>query len=235
MKLNRLALVIVVALLATATAGAFPDTKKKLYRYVDKNGNVTYVDALPADATDAARKEFSSESGQSTGAIDRALTAEERAALEANKESAAKAAAVAAQQKLLEESMLVNYQTEADLRRAYDERISLLQQTIESTDISLRNVRSSLASLLAEASEAELYGRKVDTRRAGTIRELRGEMVKQQAFQVTRLSELTTLNSEFDRVLVRFRELRGAADSANPAATPPAPAPAPAPTPSGGA
>jgi hypothetical protein len=227
MKLKRLGLVITLALLAAATAGA-QEQKKKLYRYVDKNGNVTYVDALPADATGAARKEFSSESGQTTGAVDRALTADELAARQANSEAAAKAAAIAAQQKLLEESMLVNYQTEADLRRAYDERISLLQQTIESTDISLKNVRGSLASLLAEASEAELYGRKVDTRRAGTIRELRGEMVKQQAFQVTRLSELTTLNSEFDRVLVRFRELRGAADStksaapAVPQATPPA-------------
>ena len=231
MKLTRLGLVITLALFAAATAGA-QDQKKKLYRYVDKNGNVTYVDALPADAADAARKEFNSESGQTTGAVDRALTAEERAAREANKEAEAKAAAVAAQQKLLEESMLVNYQTEADLRHAYDERISLLQQTIESTDISLKNVRGSLASLLAEASEAELYGRKVDTRRAGTIRELRSEMVKQQSFQVTRLSELTTLNSEFDRVLLRFRELRGAADAAKSPA-PAAPAPAQAATPAG--
>ncbi len=214
MKLNQFALVVAGALLVCSTVSAqTADTKQKLYRYVDKNGNVTYVDALPADAADSARKEFSATSGQATGAIDRAMTAEERAAAAANQEAAAKAAAVAAQQKLLEESMLVNYQTEADLRRAYDERISLLQQTIESTDISLRNVRASLAAMLSEASEAELYNRKVDDRRADTIRQLRVEMVKQQAFQGTRMSELSTLNFEFDRVLVRFRELRGAADS----------------------
>ncbi len=221
MKLKSTALLVAGALLVCSmTAAQAQDTKKKLYRYVDKNGNVTYVDALPADATDSARKEFSAASGQNTGAVERALTAEERVAAAANQDAAAKAAAVAAQQKLLEESMLVNYQTEADLRRAYDERISLLQQTIESTDISLKSVRSSLAAMLAEASEAELYGRKVDTRRAGMIRELRSEMIKQQGFQGTRMSELTTLNSEFDRVLIRFRQLRGAADA--PAALAPA-------------
>ncbi len=225
MKLKQITWVAAGVLLVCSTVSSHPvDTKKKLYRYVDKNGNVTYVDALPADATDSARKEFSAASGQNTGAVERALTAEERATAAADQDAAAKAASLAAQQKLLEESMLVNYQTEADLRRAYDERISLLQQTIESTDISLKNVRSSLAAMLAEASEAELYGRKVDTRRAGMIRELRTEMVKQQGFQGTRMLELATLNSEFDRVLVRFRQLRGAADA--PAALTPAATPA---------
>jgi hypothetical protein len=229
MKLNRLAVLVAASLLLASTAHA--QEKKKLYRYVDKDGKVTYVDALPADAADAARREFSAKSGQSTGSIDRALTVDERAAAAAAQDQAAKTAAAAAQQKLLEESMLVNYQTEDDLRRAYDERIGLLKQTIESTDISLKNVRSSLASILSEASEAELYGRKVDKRRAGMIRDLRGEMIQQQVFQGNRLSELSTLNAEFDRVLARFRELR-AANPAAPAATP-ATTPAPATTPGG--
>jgi len=225
MKLNRLGPVLVAMILATTVAHAQTE-KKKLYRYVDKDGKVTYVDALPADAADAARKEISATSGQTTGSVDRALTAEERAAALTKADADAKAAALASQEKLLEESMLVNYQTEADLRRAYNERITLLQQTIESTDISLKNVRAGLASVLGEASEAELYGRPVPPKRVELIRELRGELVKQQSFQVNRMNELSTLNSEFDRMLARFRELRGAAASATPApaTTPPAPA-----------
>jgi len=225
MNLNRLGPVLVAMILATTVAHAQPE-KKKLYRYVDKDGKVTYVDALPADAADAARKEISVTSGQTTGTVDRALTAEERAVAQVKAESDAKAAVAAAQEKLLEESMLVNYQTEADLRHAYDERITLLQQTIESTDISLKNVRAGLASLLGEASEAELNGRPVPPKRVELIRELRGEMVKQQSFQVNRMNELATLNGEFDRMLKRYREVRGEATPATPApaTSPPAPA-----------
>lgn len=223
MELNRKGWVLVGLLLVAGAASAQKaDSKKKLYRYVDKDGKVTYVDALPADAADAARKEFNAESGQTTGSVERALTAEERVAAAAKAEADAKSAASAAQEKLVEESMLVTYQTEADLRRAYDERISLLQQTIESTDISLKNVRAGLASLLGEAAESELYGRPVPPKRVEMIREMRNEMVKQQAFQGNRMGELSTLNSEFDRVLLRFRELRNSKAPAAPAAAPPA-------------
>jgi len=82
------------------------------------------------------------------------------------------------------------------------------------------------------ASEAELYGRPVPPKRIELIRELRGEMVKQQSFQVNRMNELSTLNSEFDRMLARFREVRGAAAAAKPASAPETPPPAPA-TPAG--
>ncbi|HMB57825.1 MAG TPA: DUF4124 domain-containing protein [Arenimonas sp.] len=224
MKTNRLILAMLVLLMAASAAQA--QDKKKLYRWVDKQGKVHYDDALPPEAVDQARREFNASNGNSAGSVDRALTAEERAQAQASQDAAAKAAAVVQAQQMQESSMLVNYQTEADLRHAYDERITLLKQTIESTDIGLKGVRSSLADMLAQASETELDNRKVDAKRAGDIRELHVEMIKQQNIQSSRMSELASLDSEFQRVLARYRELRGQQLAGAPAAPVSAAAPA---------
>ncbi|KFN43982.1 DUF4124 domain-containing protein [Arenimonas oryziterrae] len=224
MNTQRVCLALLITLLAASAADAQQD-KKKLYRWVDKQGKVHYDDALPPEAIDQARQEYNAKTGTATGSVDRALTAEERAAAVQQEDAAAVAAEAAKRQQMMEESMLVNYQTEADLHRAYDERISLLKQTIASTDISLKDVRNSLTTLLTEASEAELGGRPVDARRAGLIRERHVEMLKQQTFMSNRMGELASLDAEFQRVLARFRELRGAQQAPTPGtapATPPA-------------
>lgn len=210
MKLSRLILVLLIAALAAGTADAQKKKEKKLYRWVDKEGKVHYVDALPAEAADQARKEYNSRTGNTTAQISRALTPEERDALAEQAKTDAEAAATAEQQRRSEEAMLSSYATEDDLRGAYDERISLLKQTLESTDVGMKALRGSLASLLAEASESELANRAVNKKRAGTIRDLHNELVKQQVFQKNRQAELMSLDAEFVRVLARYRELRSA-------------------------
>lgn len=199
-------------------------TAKKLYRWVDKNGNVHFDDALPPEAVDQARTEFSSKTGSTTGKVDRALTPEELAAQAAQQQTEAAAAAAAADQERREKAMLESYQSEDDLRRAYGERIALLKQTLESTDVGLKSIRGSLASLLAEASTTELENRKVDAKRASQIRDLHNELVKQQGFQVARQTELLQLDGEFQRMLARYRELRAPAAPAAAASAMPAPA-----------
>lgn len=224
---KALALALLAALLAT-TAVAQKKDGPKLYRWVDKDGKVHFDQALPPEAVQQARTEFNTETGRTLGQVDRALTQEERDAQAAAAAAAAQAEAAAAEQKRQEDIMMASYSTEMDLRRAYGERISLLQMTIESTDVSIKSLRENLAEILAQASETELSGRRVLEDRAQTIREMHTEKTKQQALQVNRRSELAALNAEFARMLSRYRELRGAnpAGGAPTAAAPAAPAPA---------
>jgi hypothetical protein len=107
------------------------------------------------------------------------------------------------------------------MRRAYGERISLLKTTLESTDVSIRNVRENLATMLAQASDTELDKRRVPEERLAAIRGLHAERLKQQTLQVGRHADLDALNAEFARMLARYRELRSGATAA-PATTPPA-------------
>lgn len=225
---------ILTALLATAIASgaAVAQSAKspKLYRWVDKDGKVHYDQALPPEAVNQARREFSTDSGNATGNVDRALTPEERAAIAAAAAAAAEQAEKLDELKRQEEVMMATYSNESDMRRAYGERLTLLKTTLESTDVSIRNVRENLAMMLGQASDAELAGRKVADDRVASIRELHNEYLKQQQFQVDRRLELEALNAEFARMLERYRQLKNA-----PAAAAATAAPATAPAAPGGA
>jgi hypothetical protein len=201
---------LALAVAATLVAGSVSAQKAKLYRWVDKDGKVHYDDALPPEAVNQARKEFSRKDGATVGEVERALTAEERAQQAAAAKAAEDSAAREAEARHQEEVMLETYSTENDLRRAYGERLGLLKSTLESTEVSIKNVRENLALMLRQASEAELTGRKVPDDRLATIRELHQEYTKQAQFQINRRVELDALNSEFARVLGRYRELRNA-------------------------
>ena len=215
-----LCVAVMIAVVAAGAASAQSNKSgPKLYRWVDKQGKVHYDDALPPEAVDQARREFNAATGTVTGSVDRALTPEERAQQEVERKAAEEAAFLAGEQKRQEEIMLASYATEADLSRSYGERIALLKMTLESTDISIRSLRENLATMLSQASDAELEGRKVMDDRVKAIRELHAEKIKQQAFQVNRRTELVALNTEYERMLARYRELR------NPSPAPATPAP----------
>jgi len=227
MNRKPMVLALVAAMFAAGMASAQKSDAPKLYRWVDKQGKVHYDQALPPEAVDQARREFSAKTGTAVGSVDRALTAEERAKIEADAKAAAEAAVAENEQKRLEEIMMASYMTEEDMRRAYGERIGLLTMTIESTDISIKSLRENLAMLLAQASDTELDKRRVLDDRVQTMRELHAEKVKQQNLQTGRRANLAALNAEFARMLARYRQLRGAATAPEgapaTAATPAAP------------
>jgi parvulin-like peptidyl-prolyl isomerase len=192
-------------------------TAKKLYRWVDADGKVQVSDTLPPDQVGQQRDELNAGSGRTTATVARELTPEERATLAEEQARGQEEAERLAQQQRNEEAMLASYLTEDDLKRAYDERIGLLKQTLESTDVSLRALRDALALQLADASEAELQNKPVNEKRLGKIRELHVELVRQRQFQANRHVELLSLDSEYVRMLERYR-LRRAEENAPPAA-----------------
>ena len=218
---------LLAVLLALAGAGiAHAQTGPKLYRWVDKQGKVHYDQALPPEAVDQARREFNAKTGNATGSVDRALTPEERAQQAAAAQAALAAGAAAGEQKRQEDIMMASYATEADLTRTYNERIALLKLTKEATELSIKSLSENLATILAQASDAELGKRKVMDERVQTIRQMHAEKLKQQSFQFTRAAELEALKGEYARMLARYRELRApqTAPAAEPApATPPTP------------
>lgn len=197
-----------------AGAGAQENAKKKLYRWVDKQGNVHYDDALPPEAVNQARQEFSAKDGSAAGSVDRMLTPEEQAAREAEEKLAAQEVERIAQQKFTDQAMFATYQNETDLRRAYDTRINVLKQALESTDAGLKSLRATIATVLVQASEAELNNRPVDEKRANTVRDLHIQMLSQKTAQAKRQADILTLDAEFQRMLTRFQDLR------EPSATP---------------
>lgn len=221
---KMLSLAVMAAVLAAGAAGA-QDKGKKLYRWVDKDGKVQFTDALPPEAVDQARTEINADSGMATSSLGRALTPQERAAKEALDAQTATATKEAERVRQTEEAMIASFQDEAELKRSFGIRTDLLQQTLEAIEAGIGSQRASLASLLADASEAELAGRPVNPKQASSIRELHTEMAKQQQMLVLKQVELGDLDKELVRLVKRFREMKdkGAAP-APPAAAPTPPA-----------
>lgn len=219
---TKLTLIALAIALAAGAAGAAEKTKK-LYRWVDKDGKVQFSDTLPQEALDQARTEISATSGRTTGEVERALTAEEQAErdrLAAEQELQERADE---KERQSEEAMLASFQTEQDLRRSYGVRVTLMQENLNAIEAGIGSQRSSLTTLLAEASEAELQSRPVDPRQVATIRELRQEMAKQQNMLVVKQAELMRLDKELEHLVERFHELKNSGDErATPEAAPPA-------------
>ena len=207
-----LSLAVVSSLLASGVVDA---QQKKLYRWVDKDGKVQFSDALPPEAVDQARTEFNAASGSTTAQVDRALTEEERTAKAEADRLQAIAEKEAEQARKTEAAMIASFQTEDELKRSFNNRIDLVKQTLEAIEAGVASQRASLASLLADAAEAELAGRAVPPKQATDIRSLHDDMVRQQQMLVLKQGELVELDEELARLVERFREIKG--NSAAPA------------------
>lgn len=206
---------VMLALPAAAQRGDAP--AKKLYCWIE-SGRKICGDALPANAVDAARTEISARSGLPTGRLDRALSPDERAEAAVAAEAEREAAIMAEAQQRRELAMVESYASEAELRRAYEHRLSLSEGTLKASQMAVNGLRQSLLSLLRRAGEAELAGRPVVKPLADNIRRQHAELLRQQRLLAVQQRDAAAIAGEFADTLARYRELKIPATAALPAA-----------------
>lgn len=230
--LGLLAVAMLMALSANADAqrGKKPaaSTGKKLYCW-NENGHKVCGDALPAEAAGTARSELNA-SGRRTGEIAAALTPEQHAAALAAAADEATRAELAANRLRREMAMVESYATEADLRKAFQERIDLLDETLKASEFGVSGLRQSLVGLLRQAGELELQGKSVSPVARNNIATQHAELRRREALFAQQRIDRAQLDEELAAVLARYREIKGAAQAR---ATAPSAPPA-APPPSGG-
>ena len=195
-------------LLATATAAAQDKTPaKKIYCW-NEGGQKICGDALPADAADAARTEISARTGMTVRSVERAPTDDERAAAAAARRQAMLEAEAEAAAKRRDLAMVESYATEADLRRAYGERITLVEESLKTSRLGLVNQRASLLSLLRQAADLELQSKPVPKALAGNIQRQHGDLLRQQAILEQQVHDRASLGSDLEQALGRYRALK---------------------------
>lgn len=194
----------IAALLALLAA---PADAQRLYRWVDADGKVHYTDTLPPEAVDKAREELNS-SGMTVNRVDRALTAEERAAAEAEEAEREREALVVAEREKMDAVLMGSYQSEDDLKRAYSERFDLLDQSLEAAQVGIRSQEKSLDDLLSHAAGLERAGKPVPATVQSSISSARNQVNQQREFLSRREREREALQQEYDAVLERYRVLR---------------------------
>ncbi|MCB1608707.1 MAG: DUF4124 domain-containing protein [Xanthomonadales bacterium] len=188
-------------LLGLSTAGA-----AKLYKWVDENGNVTYSDKVPPDQAKQAREELNQD-GITVNRVDRAKTPEELAEVYKAEEAARQAALTAAEQKRQDQALLDSYASESDLTRAYNQRVDLLQQTIEAREVEIGLREQGMTKLVARAAETERAGRAVPDALRQMIDGERKEIDRQRSFVKDKKTELLRAKHDYDRDIARYREV----------------------------
>ncbi|MFL9584014.1 hypothetical protein [Stenotrophomonas sp. AB1(2024)] len=183
---------------------------KKLYCWNEGKERIC-SDALPQDAVNNAREEFSVTSGLRRGGVERTLTEDERA----------DAAAAAAQRELdkaaeetrqrTEQAMLSTYQDESDLRRVFVERTGILDNNVQTADYNVASLRGALVTLLGTAGDRELAGLPVLSKQAEDIRLRHAELVAQKRMQASYVEQRKALDVEIEETLQRYRLLKGVA------------------------
>jgi Domain of unknown function (DUF4124) len=207
---------LLLILLSAAVAGSALAQEKKIYRWVDKDGKVQISDQLPPDMVDKARKEYNAKTGDLKTDVKSQLSPAEQAA--ANQQAAEEVAAQAAIQKAkrIEQGMLVNYETEQDLQRSFDERTDLLKQTIVSLKASIQSRRAALISTLNILAELELKGEPAPADKLKWL-ETNHAVLKKQVAQMARMNvSYTEIQGEFALILEKYRQMKGIAAPATP-------------------
>lgn len=190
-----------------AGGAAAQDTQKKLYCW-NEDGHKICGDALPPDAVNRARVEINPESGMRSREVERVLTPAERVAADAQGKRDAELARIEAARKRRDMAMAESYATETDLRRAFGERIALVDEGLKTSRLGVINLRHSLISLLHQASELELQGKPVVRPLADNIHNQHADLRQQQSILAQQLNERQSLDQDLGKALARYRQMK---------------------------
>ncbi|MGH8039084.1 MAG: hypothetical protein ACREPC_00985 [Stenotrophomonas sp.] len=166
-------------------------------------------DALPQEAVNNAREEFSVNSGLRRGGVERTLTEDERAdaAVAAAQLQLDKAAEETRQR--TEQAMLSTYEDENDLRRVFVERTGILDNNVQTANYNVASLRGALVTLLGSAGDRELAGQPVAPKQAESIQQRHTELLAQQRMQASYVQQRKALDVEIEETLQRYRLLKG--------------------------
>ena len=202
--MNKLIISLISLFLIVSTPSI---AKKKLYRWVDENGKVTYSDQVPPEQIKKKHQELSG-NGIVLEKVDRVLTDEER---EAQRQEAIK-------QKELEEqakadakrrrNIIKAYSNEQEIIRLKAERLESLKRNIELAKKSLVFQNRSKEELLSRAADNERNGRKVSKALLSRIQIVEDKIKYQHKFIETKTKEIKTVTDKYDKDLEVYREAK---------------------------
>ena len=206
---------IAIASLAVALTGAaglaYAQNKgpaeKKIYCW-NEGGQRVCSDALPADAVNRAREEINANSGMRTAEVARAMSEEERALAASDEQQRQVDQAAADTRRRTEQAMLMSYQSEDDLRRVFNERTSIVDNSIRTARYNVTSLREGLVTMLQTAGDRELDGKPVAPAMAENIRSRHRELLRQRQLQASFERQRAELDVEIEQIMQRYRELK---------------------------
>ena len=198
---------LMLALVAGAAA-AQADKQKKLYRWVDKNGQVHYGDSVPAEYAEQDR-EVLNRQGVSIGREEGTITPEEAAA----KAAADKAARDEQKRKPRDRVLLQTYQSVQELEILRDNRLELVDAQLTIQEQSLSNLRAQRAQIQRVAARYAPVNTGADAEPlpedlASDLEQSASDIQTQETNLMRRREERENIRKTFEADIARYKELR---------------------------
>ena len=205
---NRVLFSAVMLALLAGAAGAQTDKQKKLYRWVDKNGQVHYGDSVPAEYAEQDR-EVLNRQGVPVGREEGTITPEEAAA----KALADKAARDEQKRKLRDRVLLQTYQSVQELEILRDNRLDLVDAQLTIQEQSLSNLRAQRAQIERMAARYAPANTAADAQPlpeelAADLDRSANDIQTQESNLVRRREERENIRKTFEADIERYKELR---------------------------
>ena len=192
--------VLLMALLAT------PAMAQKLYRWVDKDGNVHYSDQVPPDEINQAREQLN-EKGMVIQSVDVAASAEDLEALgeeaERLRTEQARLQLQIAQDKKIENS----YADEDEIIRNRERKLGGINLAIRNSTAFIESQADSLTSLQKRKTKVEADGGKVSDAFQSMLDDLDRQITQQQAVLETKTRERDEVVGFYDKELASYRAM----------------------------
>lgn len=201
---------LTLALLA-GVADAATDTKQKLYRWVDKNGQIHYSDSIPPEYAEQDRDVLNRQ-GVPVGHEEGIVTPEESHA----KAAADKAARDIQNQKQRDRTLLQVYQSVEEIEVLRDRRLELIEAQLTINEQSLANLRAKRAQFEKQAMRFLPRSKEPDAQPlpeelALDLQRSASDIGTQQQNLEKKRLERETIRTNFGADIKRFKELRAVA------------------------
>ena len=182
---------------------------KKLYKWVDENGKVTYSDQVPPDQIKKEHQELNQD-GVVLEKIKNVMTPAERKAEREAKRKQIEAEKLAAKLEVQRKNIIKSYTNEAEIVRLKEERLSALERNIESAKQSLDFQKTSREQLLSMAAAKERSGKKVSKALKSRIVTIEEKINYQLEFIQVKKKEVSKVIAKFNNDLLVYREAKQA-------------------------
>ncbi|VAW86354.1 hypothetical protein MNBD_GAMMA16-1743 [hydrothermal vent metagenome] len=200
---NKNQTVFLLSLILAISPGVYG---ANLFKWVDKEGNTHFGDAIPAEYVKEQHEEISN-TGRVTIAHKRAKTKEElRIAQEQKDEAERLDKERLARKSIIDESdriLLDTYLTEKDLTRTKDRRIATLAGTIRLTENNIRLLNKTIDQLTIDAKEHDN-----EKKILRQLKIAKAQLFDYKNFISKKKKEQSHIRTTFDQDLERFRFLK---------------------------
>ena len=217
-----IAAVAVVLAIGIAGAGIAEAQATKVYRWVDDKGQVHYGDSIPPEYA-TQDSEVLNRHGVAVSRIEGNETPEEA---RTRQEFEQKQKDIA-QQRQRDRVLLQTYLSVQEIEALRDRRLDLIDSQIRVQQQYLSQLRLKHGQQLSQASKYKPYNRDpaaepVPPDTAADIARSEADIRTQQANLQKQQADRKTLQAQFERDIVRYKELRGIKTEAKPATAAPA-------------